>query len=168
VYSADIAGIEIQIDYTFKYDQLTSIFIVPIRRHPLTMASDKRKGRFNLTSFEIAYNEFATIETKLLNLVGKSYGECIGGIRFFCKDDDFTTTRSDLIGKPEIYSIVQGYFNEEIGGGFGYPACHIFHRWINEGNKSEYVLNFESLKEVKVLNGQEWQCDWSLVIHSLE
>lgn len=168
VYSANIAGIELQIDYDFKFDQLIRIYFVPIRRHPLTMASDKRKGRYNLTSFNTAYNEFATIESKLLNLVGKSYGECIGGIRFFCKDDDFVTTRSALIGKSEINSIVDGYFNEEIGDGFGYPSCHIFHRWINEGNQSEYVLNFESEKEARLLNGQEWQCDWSLIVRSLE
>jgi hypothetical protein len=164
-YLSNIGGIDINIDYTFKLDRLTNIYIVPIRNNP---NSTKGKWRDILTDFNSAYNEFATIEIKLMELVGQTFYECVGGIAYFCKDKNFYNVRTKLITKEEIKESSQAYFNEEQGNGFGYPTCMLFNRWENKNSNSIYTLGFTYWKEKSQDNNQERNCDWFLKIRPIQ
>lgn len=161
IYLASLAGIEFEISYNFKFDELTSIYIVPVRRHPKASPTSK-KGRYYLSDVSSIYNEFATIETKLINTVGSTFHQCVGGIAYFCQDKNFIESKSQLITEAEIRNDASLYFKEEKGNGFGYESCIIMHRWLTTNSK--YVLGFNNTKEPYIVNGQEMQADWYLRI----
>lgn len=163
VYLATLGGIDLEVHYDFEFDQLSAISIFPIRRHPKAYP-DSKKGLFYSTDFKSAYNEFATFELKLMELVGGNYSECLCGIAFFCKDKDFVTSKNVLSTESEIQESALAYFNDEKGNGFGYSTCQFLNRWINEGNNSLYTLGFTYDKEKFIVNNQVMQCDWYLRI----
>lgn len=168
VYRATLAGIDLNIEYSFEFDQLISISINPIRTHPKQSATDNRKDKYVSIGFDSAYKEFATFELKLMELVGQTYYECVGGIPYFCSDKEFTTLKTKLNTKTEIFDATQSYFKGEKGNGFGYSSCVILNKWINEGNNSIYTLGFDYKKENQIINGKDWQCNWYLIIKPLQ
>jgi hypothetical protein len=167
-YLATLGNIDLSITYSFKYDQLISISINPIRKHPKAIASDNRKITDVSIDFNSAYNEFATLELKLMELVGQTYYECVGGIPYFCSDREFTATKNYLNTKQEVLDNAMAYFREEKGNGFGYSRCYILNKWLNEGNNSIYTLGFLYKKEKQIINGKDWQCDWYLFIKPIQ
>lgn len=161
-YRGTIGGIDVEIKYDFKYDELSTIRIYPVRE-PLFFP-----GGFVKTDFNTAYHEFTTFKLKLLKLLGNTFYECTGESPGYCQERDGYKIRNSTTydSKSEVYTKIQSFFiKEDFGIAEGF-SCYLINKWIDTTNNSTYELALEYLNEKELENEEDkkMQCNWHLII----
>jgi hypothetical protein len=103
-YQGIIASIDVEVSYTFVYDELSHITISP--RRPWPNNPDKKDWPFG-DSLEVIVKEYLTIQKKMVKLLGDNFTECVNGNydgKFnFCVDDyDFKQDKSKFLISDDL------------------------------------------------------------------